>query len=86
MSGQAKTAVLLGMTLPYVAALTHPDIQVEIKDDMLEEIDWRANRRFYSPLSFIRRLTTHLYSWQMLPFNLYFSWCVRRRIQPLDYF
>jgi len=52
----------------------------------LEEGYWRANRRFYSPLSIIRRLTTHLYSWQMLPFNLYFSWCVRRRIQPLDYF
>jgi len=26
---------LLGMTLPYVAALTPKDIQVEIKDDML---------------------------------------------------
>ena len=52
----------------------------------LEEEYWRASRRFYSPLSIIRRLTTHLYSWQMLPFNLYFAWCVRRRIQPLDYY
>ena len=52
----------------------------------LEEEYWRANRRFYSPLSIIKRLTTHLYSWHMLPFNLYFAWCVRRRIQPLDYY
>jgi len=36
-----KQRWLLGMTLPYVAALTPPDIQVEIKDDMLEEIDFR---------------------------------------------
>ena len=34
---------LLGMTLPYVAALTPGDIQVEIKDDMLEEITFRED-------------------------------------------
>ena len=36
-----KNRWLLGMTLPYVAALTPKDIQVEIKDDMLEEITFR---------------------------------------------
>ena len=34
---------LLGMTLPYVAALTPPDIRVEIKDDMLEDITFRED-------------------------------------------
>ena len=34
---------LLGMTLPYVAALTPGDIRVEIKDDMLEEITFRED-------------------------------------------
>ncbi len=52
----------------------------------LEEEYWRANRRFYAPLSIIRRLTTNLYSWHMLPFNLYFAWAVRRRRQPQDYY
>jgi hypothetical protein len=33
---------LLGLTLPYVAALTH-DIRVEVKDDMLEEITFRED-------------------------------------------
>ena len=32
---------LLGMTLPYVSALTPRDIEVQIKDDMLEEITFR---------------------------------------------
>ena len=52
----------------------------------LEEGYWRANRRFYSLLSILRRQTPHLYSWHMLPFNLFFAWCVRRRFQPLDYY
>ncbi|MBW1992429.1 MAG: B12-binding domain-containing radical SAM protein, partial [Deltaproteobacteria bacterium] len=34
---------LLGMTLPYVAALTPKDIQVEIKDDLLEDITFRED-------------------------------------------
>jgi len=52
----------------------------------LEEGYWRANRRFYSLSSILRRQTPHLYSWHMLPFNLWFAWCVRRRFQPLDYY
>ncbi len=52
----------------------------------LEEGYWRANRQFYSLLSILKRQTPHLYSWHMLPFNLYFAWCVRRRRQPLDYY
>lgn len=128
-----KRRWLLGMTLPYVAALVPKDIQVEIKDDLLEEITFqekcdlvglsfmshqaprayqlaagfrrrgipvvmggfhatlaleecRAHRRFYSPRSILQRLTTHLYSWHMLPFNLIYAWCVRRRVQPMDFF
>jgi radical SAM superfamily enzyme YgiQ (UPF0313 family) len=38
-----KSRWLLGMTLPYVAALTPGDIRVEIKDDMLEEITFRED-------------------------------------------
>lgn len=34
-----KTRWLLGMTLPYLAALTPPGIDVVIKDDLYEEID-----------------------------------------------
>jgi radical SAM superfamily enzyme YgiQ (UPF0313 family) len=52
----------------------------------LEEGYWRANRKFYSPLAILKRQTPHLYSWHMLPFNLWFAWCVRRRFQPLDYY
>ncbi len=52
----------------------------------LEEGYWRANRKFYSPLSILKRQTPHLYSWHMLPFNLWFAWCVRRHFQPLDYY
>jgi radical SAM superfamily enzyme YgiQ (UPF0313 family) len=54
----------------------------------LEEEYWRANRRFYSWSSMLKRLTwpPRLYNLHMLPFNLIFAWCVRRRIQPLDYF
>ncbi len=52
----------------------------------LEEGYWRANRRFYSLPSILQRQTLHLFSWHMLPFNLYFAWCVRRRLQPLDYY
>src|SRR3954465_10439109 len=35
-----KTRWLLGMTLPYLAALTPPGIAVAIKDDLYEEIDY----------------------------------------------
>jgi radical SAM superfamily enzyme YgiQ (UPF0313 family) len=52
----------------------------------LEDGYWRANRQFYSLLSILQRQTPHLYSWHMLPFNLYFAWCVRRRRQPLDWY
>jgi radical SAM superfamily enzyme YgiQ (UPF0313 family) len=52
----------------------------------LEEGYWRANRKFYSPLAILQRQTPHLFSWHMLPFNLWFAWCVRRRFQPLDYY
>jgi radical SAM superfamily enzyme YgiQ (UPF0313 family) len=38
-----KSRWLLGMTLPYLAALTPKDIQVEIKDDMLDEITFRED-------------------------------------------
>ncbi len=34
---------LLGLTLPYVAALTPEDIQVEIKDELLEEVTFEEN-------------------------------------------
>jgi radical SAM superfamily enzyme YgiQ (UPF0313 family) len=47
---------------------------------------WRANRRFYSLPAILKRHTLNLYSWHMLPFNLYFAWSVRRRLQPLDYY
>ncbi|HEY9074603.1 MAG TPA: cobalamin-dependent protein [Desulfobaccales bacterium] len=43
-----------------------------------------ANRRH--ALAILQRLTTHLYSWHMLPFNLIYAWCVRRRVQPMDFF
>lgn len=36
-----KRRWLLGMTLPYLAALVPNDIEVEIKDDLLEEITFR---------------------------------------------
>ena len=38
-----KRRWLLGMTLPYLAALVPPDIRVEIKDDLLEEITFRED-------------------------------------------
>jgi len=47
---------------------------------------WRAQRRFYSLSSLLRRLTPRLYSWHMLPFNLIFAWSVRRRVHPLEPF
>jgi len=52
----------------------------------LEEEYWRANRRFYSLPSILKRMTLNTYSWHMLPFNLIFAWCVRRRSHPLDQF
>ena len=33
-----RTRWLLGMTLPYIAALTPPEVDVAIKDDLYEEI------------------------------------------------
>ena len=52
----------------------------------LEEGYWRANRRFYSPLSMLKRYHRAPYSLNMLIFNIYFAWAVRRRFQPLNYF
>jgi radical SAM superfamily enzyme YgiQ (UPF0313 family) len=52
----------------------------------LEEGYWRANRRFYAPLSILKRQSLHLFSLHMLPFNLFFAWAVRRRYQPLDHY
>jgi len=51
----------------------------------LKEEYWRVHRRFYSPSSILKRMTTHLYSWQLLPFNLIYAWCVRRRKHPSEY-
>ena len=47
---------------------------------------WRANRKFYSLPSIIKRLTTNAYSFEMLPLNLFFAWYVRRGSHPLEYF
>jgi radical SAM superfamily enzyme YgiQ (UPF0313 family) len=53
----------------------------------LEEGYWRANRRFYSLLSVLRRgFTPTRNSLNSLVLNLYFAWAVRRRFQPLDYY
>jgi radical SAM superfamily enzyme YgiQ (UPF0313 family) len=52
----------------------------------LEEGYWRANRLFYSPLSMLKRYHRAPYALNMLIFNLYFAWAVRRRFQPLNYF
>jgi radical SAM superfamily enzyme YgiQ (UPF0313 family) len=52
----------------------------------LEEGYWRANRKFYSLPSILKRHTLNLYSWHMLPFNLYFAWAAWRRLQPLDHY
>jgi len=53
----------------------------------LEEGYWHANRRFYSLLSMLRRgFTLNPHSFNMLVFNLYFAWSVRRRFQPQDYY
>jgi radical SAM superfamily enzyme YgiQ (UPF0313 family) len=52
----------------------------------LEEGYWRANRKFYSPLSMLKRFHRAPYALNMLIFNLYFAWAVRRRFQPLNYF
>ena len=35
-----KTRWLLGMTLPYVAALTPPGVDVSIKDDLYEDVPY----------------------------------------------
>jgi radical SAM superfamily enzyme YgiQ (UPF0313 family) len=52
----------------------------------LEEGYWQASRHFYSPRAILQRQAPHLYSWHMLPFNLWFAWSVRHRRQPLDYY
>jgi radical SAM superfamily enzyme YgiQ (UPF0313 family) len=52
----------------------------------LEEGYWRANRKFYSPLSMLKRFHRAPYAINMLVFNLYFAWAIRRRFQPLNYF
>jgi radical SAM superfamily enzyme YgiQ (UPF0313 family) len=64
-------------------AVYHPK---HMTAERLEEEYWRAQRRFYSLSSILRRLTPRLYSWHMLPFNLMFAWSVRRRVHPLDPF
>jgi radical SAM superfamily enzyme YgiQ (UPF0313 family) len=52
----------------------------------LQEGYWRANRRFYAPLSMLRRYHRAPYALNMLIFNLYFAWAARRRFQPLNYY
>lgn len=52
----------------------------------LQEGYWRANRRFYSPLAMLRRFHRSAYALDMLVFNLYFAWAVRRHFQPLNYY
>jgi radical SAM superfamily enzyme YgiQ (UPF0313 family) len=47
---------------------------------------WRANRQFYSPLAMLKRYHRAPYARDMLIFNLYFAWAVRRRFQPLNYY
>ena len=67
-----------------VKAVFHPK---HMTARQLEEGYWRALRRFYSPLSMLRRrFTLEPYSRNMLIFNLYFAWAVRRRFQPGEYF
>jgi hypothetical protein len=38
-----KRRWLLGMTVPYVVSLTPPDVRVEIKDDLIEEVTTRES-------------------------------------------
>ncbi len=52
----------------------------------LQEGYWRANRRFYSPLAMLKRFHRSSYALDMLVFNLYFAWAVRRHFQPLNYY
>jgi radical SAM superfamily enzyme YgiQ (UPF0313 family) len=52
----------------------------------LREGYWRANRRFYSPLAMLKRFHRSAYALDMLAFNLYFAWAVRRHFQPLNYY
>ena len=52
----------------------------------LQEGYWRANRRFYSPLAMLKRFHRSAYALDMLAFNLYFAWAVRRHFQPLNYY
>jgi radical SAM superfamily enzyme YgiQ (UPF0313 family) len=53
----------------------------------LQEGYWRASRRFYSLSSMWRRhFTLERYPRNMLIFNLYFAWAVRRRYQPGEYY
>jgi radical SAM superfamily enzyme YgiQ (UPF0313 family) len=67
-----------------VNAVFHPK---HMTAQQLEDGYWRALRRFYSPLSMLRRrFTLEPYSRNMLIFNLYFAWAVRRRFQPGEYY
>jgi radical SAM superfamily enzyme YgiQ (UPF0313 family) len=52
----------------------------------LEEGYWKAYRRFYSLRSILKRLTPRRYTYHMLPANLVFARCVRRRVHPLDFY
>jgi len=51
---------LLGMTLPYLAALVPPDIRVEIKDDLLEEVTFQEECDLVA-LSFMSHQATRAY-------------------------
>jgi radical SAM superfamily enzyme YgiQ (UPF0313 family) len=67
-----------------VRAVFHPK---HMTARQLEEGYWRALRGFYSPLSILRRrFTLESYSRNILIFNLYFAWAVRRRFQPAEYY
>ncbi len=43
------------------------------------------NISFVNTLSW-NTFSSELYSWHMLPFNLYFAWAAWRRLQPLDHY
>ena len=51
---------LLGMTLPYLAALVPADIRVEIKDDLLEEVTFQEECDLVA-LSFMSHQATRAY-------------------------
>jgi hypothetical protein len=49
---------------------------------------WRAQKQFYSISSIVRRLLLppQPYTFQSLPMNLAFYWCIKRGIHPMSYF